>query len=382
MRPPRVGYFGTYRAEYSRNRIMMEGLRQNQVTVVECHETLWHGIEERVDAVTGGWRRPQFLLRVLSVYARLIWKFWCNHRQFDVVVVGYPGQFDVYLARILCWLTGKPLIWDIFMSIYLIACERNLDRQHPLTVKLIRALEWLACRLPDRLIIDTAEYADWFYRTHGVARERFQLVPTGADNRVFQPLPLRSANQQPLRVVYYGTFIRNHGVMNIIEAAHLLDRTEAFEFILIGDGPERAAAVQRAAALAISNLYFITWLSQTELSQLIADVDICLGAFGDTPQSLMTVQNKIYEGLAMQRAVITGDSPAVRAALRNGEEILLCERQNPVALAQAIQILATDHNLRMRLAVQGAQAFAQRFSLAHIGAQFRCALDEFTGAGD
>lgn len=375
----KVCYFGTYRAEYSRNRIMIEGLRQNQVTVVECHETLWQGIEERVDAVAGGWRRPQFLWRAVSVYARLVWKFWRSHQQFDVVVVGYPGQFDVYLARILCWLTGKPLIWDIFMSIYLIACERNLDQQHPLTVRLIRSLEWFACRLPERLIIDTAEYADWFWKTHGVARDRFHFVPTGADNRVFQPLPLRNANQRPLRIVYYGTFIRNHGVMNIIEAAHLLSNPEAFEFILIGDGPERAAAIQRAEALSIPNLRFMAWLPQTELSQLIADADICLGAFGDTPQSLMTVQNKIYEGLAMQRVVITGDSPSVRAALHHGEEILLCDRQNPVALAQAIQILAIDYKLRTRLAVQGAQSFLQRFSLIQIGARFRCAIDNIVG---
>ena len=36
----RVCYFGTYRAEYSRNRIMMEGLRKNGVEVIECHENL------------------------------------------------------------------------------------------------------------------------------------------------------------------------------------------------------------------------------------------------------------------------------------------------------------------------------------------------------
>ena len=36
----RVCYFGTYRAEYSRNQIMIEGLRRNGVEVIECHETL------------------------------------------------------------------------------------------------------------------------------------------------------------------------------------------------------------------------------------------------------------------------------------------------------------------------------------------------------
>jgi glycosyltransferase involved in cell wall biosynthesis len=249
-----------------------------------------------------------------------------------------------------------------------------------MTVNMIRALEWLACRLPERLIIDTAEYADWFWRTHRVARDRFQLVPTGADNRVFQPLPLHDANRRPLQVVYYGTFIRNHGVINIVEAAHLLDNENEFQFILIGDGPERAAAVQRAEMLALTNLRFMEWLPQAELSRLISEADICLGAFGDTPQSLMTVQNKIYEGLAMQRAVITGDSPAVRAALHNGKEILLCDRQNPVALAQAIRILAIDCNLRTQLAVQGAKTFEQRFSLSRIGACFRQTLNELVSA--
>ena len=36
----KVCYFGTYRAAYSRNKIMIEGLRRNGVEVLECHETL------------------------------------------------------------------------------------------------------------------------------------------------------------------------------------------------------------------------------------------------------------------------------------------------------------------------------------------------------
>ncbi|MEX1018056.1 MAG: hypothetical protein WDZ49_00275, partial [Litorilinea sp.] len=121
--PLRVCYFGAYRDEYSRNRIMIEGLRRNGVDVQICHETLWHGIEDRVQATQGGWRSPAFLGRVLRSYARLAWRGLRLRGRYDVMVVGYPGQFDVWLARLLTWLHGTRLAWDIFMSIYLIALE-------------------------------------------------------------------------------------------------------------------------------------------------------------------------------------------------------------------------------------------------------------------
>ena len=52
----RVCYFGTYRVRYSRNQIMIEGLRRNGVEVIECHEELWRGIEDRVEVASGGWK--------------------------------------------------------------------------------------------------------------------------------------------------------------------------------------------------------------------------------------------------------------------------------------------------------------------------------------
>ncbi len=111
----RVCYFGTYRAEYSRNRIMIEGLRRNGVEVVECHEPLWFGIEDRVKACQRGWKHPSFWLRMARTYARLLQKY-RKVGDYDVMVLGYPGQLDAPLARVLtgcgaslwCWMYLCP----------------------------------------------------------------------------------------------------------------------------------------------------------------------------------------------------------------------------------------------------------------------------------
>ena len=71
-RPLRVCYFGTYRANYTRNQILLKGLRaQENVEVYECHATLWHSIDDRVEQASGGWRSPKFIGRVLKTYWKL-----------------------------------------------------------------------------------------------------------------------------------------------------------------------------------------------------------------------------------------------------------------------------------------------------------------------
>ena len=371
----RVCYFGTYRANYARNQIMMEGLRCNGVDVVECHESLWHGVEDRVQTASGGWTHPKFWWRVAQTYAKLLWKY-RQVDEYDVMVVGYPGQMDVFLGRVLTWLKRKPLVWDVFMSVYLIALERNLDTKSRFTLQLLRQLERSALRLPNMLIQDTVQYVNWFHDVHGVDTQRFRLVPTGADDRVFRSLPSEACDDGIFRVIYYGTFIPNHGVEHIIEAARLLADETGIRFEMVGSGPEQARARSLAEEHGLHNVTFIEWLEKPELIQRVSQADVCLGAFGTTPQSLMTVQNKIYEGLAMAKPVITGDSPAMRQTLEHGEHVYLCERADGGALAKAIRTLRDDPGLRERLAEKGCRIFKEQFDLRHNGERYAGYLRE------
>jgi glycosyltransferase involved in cell wall biosynthesis len=275
-------------------------------------------------------------------------------------------------------LRRKPLVWDIFMSVYLIALERGLDRRSGLSIGLLRNLERLACRLPDRLILDTEAYVAWFQTTHGVAAQRFRLVPTGADDRIFRPVCSDSADGL-FRVIYYGSFIPNHGVEHIVEAARLLADDPTIRFELIGDGPDRARVQALAQRYALSNVVFVDWLEPSALVARVACADVCLGAFGTTPQSLMTVHNKIYEGLAMAKPVITGDSPAVRQALEHGEHVFLCKRADAQSLADAVRVLRASPDLRARLAQRGHRLFCEQFDLQHNGQRFASHLRELVG---
>lgn len=361
----RVVYFGTFREEYARNQMQMEGLRRAGIEVLVCHRPLWLGMEDRLLLASGGWRSPAFWLRTLRTYAGLIADF-RRLPDFDVLVIGYPGHYDVFLAWLLSRLRRKPLAWDLFNSVYLMSRERGLQQRSPFTINLLRRLEAFAVRLPERMFLDTPQFIAWFEEQYQADPARFRTVAIGADDRYFQPRP-ETAETQPFTVLYYGGYIPNHGIETVIQAAYLLRTEIDLQFKLIGDGPTRPAAIELARQLALDNLTFIDWLNREQLAEHIAGAGVVLGAFSNSEQLSLTNNNKIYEAFAMQKAVISARSPAIPAVVQHGESLYLVERADPHSLAQAVLTLNNDPELRAHLAKNGRKLFEQHFNPTAIG---------------
>ncbi len=112
----------------------------------------------------------------------------------------------------------------------------------------------------------------------------------------------------------------------------------------------------------------VNWVEQQALPRKVAETDLCLGAFGTTPQSMMTVQNMICEGLALRKCVLTGDSPAVSKPLTHDRHVC---GANPESLAQTILTLKGDPDLRKALAHSGHRFLEKDLTVAALGKQFR-----------
>lgn len=369
----RVCYFGTYRANYTRNQILIAGLKaQDGVVVYECHSALWHSIDDRVEQASGGWKRPAFWGRVIKAY----WRLFRAHNKtpdYDVMLIGYPGQFDSYLARLLTWWRRKPMALDILMSLYLVAEERGLTQKSPLSARLIFLLEKGGLKLPDLLISENNAYEGYYCRRYGLSAEGFRRVPHGADDRVFHPRPVQPS-EDSFRVTYHGGYLPSHGMGAIIGAASLLQDREDIQFHFFGNGPERLRIEEIAQDEGLENVTFHGFVSQEELLDSLACSHICMGVFGETKQSHYTIQNKVWEGMAMGRPVVSGDSEVVREVLIHKEHIYLIERDHAQALAGAILELEGDPELREGIARGGYERYVAGNSILAIGAATEVAL--------
>ena len=79
--------------------------------------------------------------------------------------------------------------------------------------------------------------------------------------------------------------------------------------------------------------------------------------------------------MAMQKAVITGDSPAIRESFIHGQNIYIVNRKNPKALANGILDLWHNPKLLNQIQFSGYQCIVDNYTLKQTGRRTRKILE-------
>jgi glycosyltransferase involved in cell wall biosynthesis len=340
----------------------MAALREAGVRVVEHHADVWPDTASKL-AATRAVGVPRAWVRQVRAWARLARPAQGPAR---AVIVGSTAHLDVWLARREARRQRAPLLFDPLVSVVETARDRDLW-QSPRLLRRAASLEGRLFRMADATLADSAAHARAWSTELGVPLDRFQIVPAGAPPE-FRTVPEYRPRGGRLRVAYFGQFIPLHGVQHIIEAAALM-RDMPVDFVLAGRGQTLGDARRLAQRLGLENVEFQEcWRTPEELANdVLETADVCLGAFADLPKTDRVVPFKVYAAMAAGRAVVTGDTQAVRELLRAGVEVRTVPCANPEALARAIGNLAERPAERAALAGAGRSAYDRRFASAPLG---------------
>jgi glycosyltransferase involved in cell wall biosynthesis len=94
---------------------------------------------------------------------------------------------------------------------------------------------------------------------------------------------------------------------------------------------------------------------------------LCLGIFGTTAKAARVVPHKVFQCLAVGRAVLTADTPAIRSAF-DGEVATVPAGDAP-ALAIAIRELLADQDRLAALSAAGHARYERDYSEPALGRQ-------------
>jgi glycosyltransferase involved in cell wall biosynthesis len=329
--------WGIYDSGKARVRILLDGLRQNEVPLYECNTHIWQGVEDK-SQLRGFITKLLFAGRWLLSYPGLIWRY-LRAPAHEAVLVPYMGHLDVLVLWPFAKLRGAYIVWDAFLSLYNTVVEdrRMMGSRHPLS-RMLWGLEWLACRAADRIVLDTTTHGRYFIETFGVRPEKVRRVLVGAETNKFRTdkvlFPKREKTR-PFTVLYYGQFIPLHGTETVVRAAHLCD-DETIHWIIVGKGQEQKRMRALVDELNPRNFEWIDWVPYEQLVHRIASADICLGIFGTTEKAYRVIPNKVYQIVAAGRPLITMDSPAVRELLSEQPGVTLIAPGDPTLLTQTV----------------------------------------------
>ena len=373
----RVVYWGTYDTGKPRNRIMIRGLKENGVEVIECHANVWEGIEDK--SQLHSWtKRLRTIVRWMLSYPTLLLRYLHLHRH-DAVIVGYLGQLDILVLWGIAKLRGVPIIWDVFMSLYNTVVEdrRLISPRHPLA-RLLLAWEWLACRAADCIILDTKTHGQYFVDKFRLPHEKVDRVFLGAETDVFMP---ESSNQVEttankrsgsFTALFYGQYIPLQGIETVVRAAKLTD-SDNIRWVLIGKGQESPKILDLIEELKPTNLEQIDWVPYEELITRIHNADVCLGIFGGTDKAKRVIPNKVFQILAAGSPLITGDTPAIRELVNNDNGVFLVAVADPQALSSAVLRFSERQNAFATTELHS--AIRKRISPKTVGFEFRTIVE-------
>ncbi|MFA6006402.1 MAG: glycosyltransferase [Candidatus Paceibacterota bacterium] len=318
----KICYFGIYDPEYARNQVLMMGLRENGVEVVEC----------RVDPkkYSGFSKYWQLLHEGFQLKKR---------RMFDVVIVGFPGQSVYWIA---CLLWGKKAIIDMFLSLY----DTNVLDRRLYTGWGMRGLrdwfyDWYSAHLVSCILLDTNEHITYITKAFGVSVKKFIRVPVSANPEIFRPLPMPPHTN--FVVGFTGMFSPLHGAQYIIEAAKILREHADITFTLVGSGQDEKNIFKLIQKYKLeSSVNCLPAVPQEQLPRIIAGFDICLGIFGASEKAARVIPNKFYQYAAMQKPIITANTPALQEYFVDNQHYLGCRAADGKDLAEKILKLYSD----------------------------------------
>lgn len=341
-----VLYFGIYDPLYPRNRILIEGLRQNNVKVIECNSRAL------------GFKK----------YIELYKKHKKIKNSYDVMVVGFMGQLIVPYAKLLC---RKKIVFDAFLSIYNShVYDRKDVKRNSLKARYYYLLDWLSVRLADTILLDTQAHIDYFVKVFHAKKNKLHRIWIGAYDGIFKPYKNYEQKTHKLVVLWWGWYIPLHGIEYILEAAEIL-RGEPIDFYFYGGGKGRKKAEKTKKERNLSNVIFKEALKPDELVKEIQNCDIALGIFGNTDKTLMVIPNKVYEALACRKTVVTGDTNAAKEILQDRKHCVLCKVASGKDLAEKILYLKNNKETRNTIAKNGYELYTEMFTPKVLGKELK-----------
>ena len=223
-------------------------------------------------------------------------------------------------------------------------------------------LGWLLTRPDTTVLVQNPDDYSVAMRL-GVPAEKVALIPgSGIDVDAMTPLPEPTG---PFTIGFVGRLLDDKGVRTLVRAHEILGERGLTVRVLLAGAPDPSNPA------SIPDSVLAGWRNRPNL-HLMGQVDDIRTVWTQAhvavlPSRREGLPKSLLEAAACGRPLIATDVPGCREIARQDVNGLLVPPDDAEALANAIEVLMKDRDLRLRFGHAGSQLVVDEFSSSRIG---------------
>lgn len=262
----------------------------------------------------------------------------CPPRGFDFFQIhtSFNGSFfRKFLISLCLRIRGKKYTTHIHGSRFKEFCSSA-----PTVVKHCIRSYFLHSRMVICITPDMREFMDAFV---GVGKCRFSVIPNPCQTIAEKPVDLAS-HGNPVKIVFSGRYGHRKGVYDLIKAFELANFELPVELHLFGDGEVEGVKAAAAASPKSKEIHVSGWLKHEDYLKRLLEFDLLV-----LPSYAETFGMSLVEAMGIGLPVLSTFSGGVPYVVDNDKNGFLVEAGDVTALAEKMEKMVNDHELRIRM---------------------------------
>ena len=214
----------------------------------------------------------------------------------------------------------------------------------------------------------------------GIPAEKVLIVPNAVSEEFLQPLPDAAALRKELGIApnehvvgEVSSLVPHEGIGTLLEATRLLrERGLPVRALIVGDGPERPALQRQAADLGLAEAAIFTGrVPAAKVREFHALLDVFVVPRTPDRVCQLVTPLKPVEAMASGLCVVTSEVKALAEIIKPDVTGALTIPQDPVALADSLELLVCSPDVRRKLGDNAREWVARDRTWAHNAARYR-----------
>ncbi|WP_253912568.1 glycosyltransferase family 4 protein [Vibrio sp. B1Z05] len=269
-----------------------------------------------------------------------------KHNKFDIVHT--HSSKTGFLGRIAARLSGTPLV---IHTVHGFSFPMTTNR---FAKFVFFVMEWFAKFFTDKLIVLNESDYDIAVGLLGYRKDIVKIIPNGVNTDVFSP---RETSNKRFHIVMVGRLWKQKNPLCLVKAVKILrDRNVDVKLDLIGDG-ELSSEIKNFVESnnMHNNVEILGWIDSVEKLLPAYDLFVLPSLWEGMPLAILEAQSC---GLP----AIVSDIPGNSDLVKDGFNGYLFEKDNSQDLADKIQMIVSDSNLREILANNAREYICNEYS--------------------